>query len=92
MAKHPEDARNEEMDTKVQTVVEILEAQGHCPVTKLIEASKSQDLSPQHQAAVNRWLMEHAYAKPTSIKHEGNVGVRVTKVERVIVDPTNTDG
>ena len=74
MAKHPDDARNEEMDTKVKNVVSILEDMGHCPVTKLVQAAEGQDLSPQQKAAVNRWLMEHAYAKPKSLEVTGKDG------------------
>lgn len=72
MAQTLEDSRNADMDTKVKTVIDILESMGHCPVTKLVEAAKGEDLNPQQQAAVNRWLMEQAYAKPKAVTHSGD--------------------
>ena len=63
-----------DMDASVKSVVSILEKKGHCPVTKLVEASQDHNLNPAQQAAVNRWLMEHAYAKPKSIELSGAGG------------------
>ena len=74
MATTLEDSRNADMDTKVKTVIEILESLGHCPVTKLVEAAQSQDLNPHQQAAVNKWLMEHAHAKPKTVELTGKGG------------------
>lgn len=63
-----------DMDANVKSVVAILEAKGHCPVTKLVEASKDVNLNAGQQAAVNKWLMEHAYAKPKSVEITGPAG------------------
>ena len=63
-----------DMDANVKSVVAILEAKGHCPVTKLVEASKDANLNAAQQAAVNKWLMEHAYAKPKAVEITGAAG------------------
>lgn len=68
------DGRQADMDASVKTVASILEAKGHCPVTKLIEAQGNEKLEPHQQAAVNKWLMEMAYAKPKSIELTGKGG------------------
>ena len=74
MAQTLEAQRNADFEAKVKTVVGILEARGYCPVSKLVDAAEGYDLNPQQKAAVNKWLMEHAYAKPKSVEISGKDG------------------
>lgn len=65
--------RDEELTTDVEGVAEILKRLGHCPVEELVNAAKFGELTEQQRAAVNKWLMEMAYAKSTVSKVSGKV-------------------
>lgn len=58
----------------LDTVAEILEAKGHCPVTRLAELADSGEMNDFQKASIEKWLMEMRHAKPKALEITGAGG------------------